>query len=94
MKTPDVTPAQLAAVLTFIAGQAVAFGWLTAGRAQLVVSIGATVIAACWKIADAIIRNGRSKVAAVQEENAGLLEETTTVPSAANAAPTAPPAAT
>lgn len=66
MRTPDITTAQIAAVLTFVAGQAVAFGWLSSSREQLLVSIGSTAIAAVWKLADAWIRHGRSKAAAVQ----------------------------
>lgn len=73
MQTPDITKAQIGAVLTFIGGQAVAFGWLTTPREQLLVSIGSTVIAAVWKLADAWIRHGRSKAAAVQ-----LLEQAAT----------------
>lgn len=60
MKTPDVTPAQILAMVTFVAGQLVAFGLLDARREQLVISIASTAIAAAWKIADAVIRNGRA----------------------------------
>lgn len=63
-KMPDITPAQLVAALTWIVAQAVAFGYLDTQRSQLVLSVGSTVIAAAWKIADAIIRNGRAKAVA------------------------------
>lgn len=60
LKTPDITPAQVLALVTFIAGQLVAYGVLSSTTSQLVVSIGATAIAAVWKIADAVIRHGRA----------------------------------
>jgi len=63
---PDLTPAQLVAALTWVVAQAVAFGYLDTQRSQLVLSVGSTVIAAAWKIADAIIRNGRAKAMAVK----------------------------
>jgi hypothetical protein len=63
---PDITPAQLVAALTWVVAQAVAFGYLDTQRSQLVLSVGSTVIAAAWKIADAIIRNGRAKTLAVK----------------------------
>lgn len=64
MKLPDITQAQILAVLTFVVGQAVAFGVIDDKRAQLIVSVGSIVIGAAWKIADAIIRNGRAQIAA------------------------------
>jgi hypothetical protein len=60
-KRPDITPAQLVAALTWVVAQAVAFGWLDTQRSQVILSVGATVIAAAWKVADAIIRNGRNR---------------------------------
>lgn len=64
---PDITPAQLVAALAWVVAQAVAFGYLDTQRSQLVLSVGSTVITAAWKIADAIIRQGRSKALAVRE---------------------------
>ena len=61
---PDVTPAQLVAALGWVVSQAVAFGWLDTMKSQLVLSAGSTVIFAAWKIADAVIRNGRAKAVA------------------------------
>ena len=58
---PDITPAQIGALLTFIGGQAVAYGWLTNTREQTLVSVGSIVIAAVWKLADAILRGSRAK---------------------------------
>jgi hypothetical protein len=66
LKTPDITPAQIVSAIGFIAAQAVAFGLLDEGTAQLIVSIGGTAVPLIWTIADAIIRNGRAKVAAAQ----------------------------
>ena len=63
-KMPDVTPAQLVAALGWVVSQAVAFGWLDTMKSQLVLSAGSTVIFAAWKIADAVIRNGRAKAVA------------------------------
>lgn len=55
-----ITPAQTIAVLGWIAAQAVAFGWLTNTNSQILVSGGATVIAAALKIADAHIQHGKA----------------------------------
>jgi hypothetical protein len=64
---PDITPAQLLAAFTWVVAQAVAYGYLDSLKSQLVLSIGSTVITAAWKIADAIIRQGRAKALAVRE---------------------------
>lgn len=63
--TPDITAAQIGAVLTFVVGQAVAFGWLDSSREQLLVSAGSTIIAAAWKLADALLRGNRAKAGLV-----------------------------
>jgi hypothetical protein len=62
-QTPDITTGQIAALLTFVIGQAVAYGWITDHTAQLAVSIGSTVLAAAWKLADAYLRGSRAKAA-------------------------------
>jgi len=59
--TPDVTAAQIGAVLMFVTGQAVAWGWITNEKAQVLVSAGSIVIAAVWKLADALLRGARAK---------------------------------
>jgi len=64
-KMPDVTLAQTLAVFGWIIAQAVAFGWLDTVKSQLVLSAGATIIGAAWKLADALIRNGRAHAVAV-----------------------------
>ena len=65
-KMPDITPAQLLAVAGWIAAQAVAYGWLTTQQSQLVLSAGATIVAAAWKIADAFLRANRAKAFGAQ----------------------------
>ena len=64
---PDVTPAQAAAVVAWVVSQAVAYGWLDVRYQQVVLSAGASLLFGVWKIADAIIRNGRAKALAVKE---------------------------
>lgn len=61
---PDVTPAQVTAVIGWIVSQAVAYGWLDTRYSQIVLSAGGTILFAAWKLADAIIRNGRAKAVA------------------------------
>jgi len=63
-RMPDVTPAQITALIAWIVSQAVAYGWLDARDSQLVLSAGATILFAAWKLADALIRNGRAKAVA------------------------------
>jgi hypothetical protein len=65
-KMPDITPAQISGVLGWIAAQAVAFGVIDTQRSQLLVSGGATIIATALKLSDALIRNGRAKIAVAQ----------------------------
>ena len=67
-KMPDVTPAQLGAVVGWIVSQFVAYGWLDTRYSQIVVSVGATVLFVGWKIADAMIRNGRAKAVAANPD--------------------------
>jgi hypothetical protein len=63
-RMPDITPAQLTAVLGWAVSQAVAYGWLDTRFSQVVLSAGSTILFAAWKLADAIIRNGRAKAVA------------------------------
>jgi hypothetical protein len=46
-------------------------GLIDNDQAQLASQIGLTVISAAWVVADSIIRNGRSKVAAVMAQQNG-----------------------
>jgi hypothetical protein len=71
---PDVTPAQVTAFLSWIVSQAVAWGWLDTRYSQIVLSAGSTILFAAWKIADALIRNGRAKAVAA---NPALVTHTT-----------------
>lgn len=73
--TPNITPAQWAAVSGWIVAQLVAWGLIPREREQLAISAGATVLAACWKLADAHIRNGRARGSAVRNH---VHTETTT----------------
>lgn len=70
---PDVTPAQIAAVVTWVVAQLVAFGIVDSARAQLLISLGSTVVAAAWKIADAYLRGQRAR--AVAQGAPALLQE-------------------
>lgn len=65
-KTPVVTQAQIAAVITFIVTQIVAFGWVDNDQAQVLISAGGTLVAVAWKLADAFLRGSRAKAAATQ----------------------------
>lgn len=72
MKTPDVTPAQIAVALAAIVSACVVLFKLNisdAEQAQLVIGLTA-VIGVSWKIADAIIRHGRAGVVAAQHQQA------------------------
>jgi hypothetical protein len=62
---PDITPAQIAAVLTFVIGQAVAWGWVDNQHAKVLISSGSIIIAAVWKLADAYLRGQRAQATAV-----------------------------
>lgn len=64
MKMPNITPAQIAAVAAWAVAQAVAYGWLTSEQSQLVLSAGATIVAAAWKLADSFLRASRVQAAA------------------------------
>jgi small-conductance mechanosensitive channel len=57
---PDITPAQLSALVGWIVAQAVAFGWVDSDQAQILISGGATIVAAAWKIADSLLRGKRA----------------------------------
>ena len=61
---PDITPAQITAIATWAVAQAVAWGWMDSGQGQILLSAGATVIAAALKIADAFLRGKRVQAVA------------------------------
>lgn len=60
MKTPDITPAQVLAVVTFFIGQLVAYGAIDGTVQQSALSAAATVIPAVFALADAMIRGKRN----------------------------------
>jgi uncharacterized membrane protein len=64
VKLPDITLAQILAVFGWIVAQAVAYGFLDSEHSQVLLSAGATVIAAIWKLADAWLRTGRNNARA------------------------------
>lgn len=66
MKTPDITLAQILAAISAIASQAVALSVLSPGTEQYIVQIAGIVIPTIWTLVDAVIRHGRSNVAAAQ----------------------------
>ena len=59
-KTPSITEAQIAALLTFVVGQVVAWGFLDMQRARTLVSVGSIIVATAWKLADAYLRAHRA----------------------------------
>lgn len=64
MKLPDITPAQIAAFVTFVLGFAASLGLhidgdVSAGLTAVLVAAWA-LVAACWKLADAHIRGKRA----------------------------------
>lgn len=61
---PDVTPAQILSLVTFIVAQLVAWDWIQNDTGQILISVGGIVIPAAWKIADALIRKGRAQAIA------------------------------
>ncbi len=85
---PDITPAQITAVLGWIAAQAVSLGWLDRGHAQTLVSGGATIVSAALAIADAYLRGERNKAAAVTSAAPTTVAATGTQPFTATITPT------
>lgn len=60
-----ITLAQLLAVIGWAGAQAVAFGLLDGKKEQIIMSAGATILAAVWKAADAWIHTTAIKAAAL-----------------------------
>jgi hypothetical protein len=61
---PKITPAPIVAVLTFVASQAVAWGWINNDAGQRLVSAGGTLIALVLPIVEAYLRGERAKAVA------------------------------
>jgi hypothetical protein len=59
--TPDITSAQVLAVLTGIVTQLVNAGFVDGRTEQLVVGLAGILVPFAWIIGDAIIRHGRSR---------------------------------
>jgi hypothetical protein len=57
---PNVTQAQILALLVWLGAQAVAWGWLSAEPSKVTLSAAATLLAGAWHYADAHIRHGRN----------------------------------
>jgi hypothetical protein len=62
---PDITPAQVLAVITFIVAQLVAYGVLDGTAQQAVLSAAGTIVPAVWALADALLRGKRVQALAV-----------------------------
>jgi hypothetical protein len=60
-KTPDVTLAQILALVTTAVGLLVSDQVIDGHTAKLITDVAAVVVPAAWMIADAIIRHGRSR---------------------------------
>jgi hypothetical protein len=56
-----LTLAQLLSVMGWVGAQAVAFGWLDGTKEQIILSAGATILAAAWHAADAWIHSANMK---------------------------------
>jgi len=61
MKLPDITPAQILAVITFVLTQAVAYGLIDGTVQQAALSAAGTVVPAIWTFADALLRGKRNE---------------------------------
>lgn len=64
MKLPDVTPAQVLAVIAFALTQAVAYGLIDGTVQQAALSAAGTIVPAVWAFADAFLRGKRNEVRA------------------------------
>lgn len=67
-RMPDITPAQAAAFAAWIVSQAIAWGWISNDQGQILLSAGATILAAAWKIADAFLRGKRVQAVAMNPD--------------------------
>lgn len=58
---PDITPAQVAAVIASVAGELLNAAFISSRIDHLVVGLAAILVPFAWIIGDAIIRHGRSR---------------------------------
>lgn len=89
MSTPDVTAAQIVGALGALITALVVLFKLDLSDAQqagLITALG-TIVPVAWAIADAIIRHGRSKVAAALVTAAAEVNTGTTVTSSSGYVP-------
>lgn len=64
---PDVTPAQLQALIVMVVTQLVAAQWVDGDTAQVMIQVAGVVLPVVWVVADAVIRYARNRhVAAVR----------------------------
>jgi hypothetical protein len=59
--TPDITPAQIVAVIGSIVTEALGAALISGRVAHLVVGLAGILVPFAWIVADAIIRHGRSR---------------------------------
>lgn len=76
MKTPDITPAQVVALVQAVISVLVAFS-VPVSDAQSAALLGlTTIVASILIVGDAVIRRGRAKVVEAQVARGTELEET------------------
>lgn len=81
LNMPDITLAQILAGIAWIAGQATTMGLADQETTKFALSLSTTAITGLWVIGDAVIRHGRSKIAAAQVAT-GEVKPLSTVPPA------------
>jgi hypothetical protein len=64
MKTPDVTPTQVMAMITFVVTQIVAFGWIDNDAAEIVLSGAGTILPVAFVFVDMLLRKNRAQALA------------------------------
>jgi hypothetical protein len=67
LKSPDITPAQVLAIVKFAVTEAVAFGLLQQGTGQDIVAIAGIVLPSVLLAVDSKIRGHRAQVVAAQQ---------------------------
>jgi uncharacterized membrane protein len=65
VKSPDITPAQVIAVITSLVGLFVSQGFIDNNLSQLIVGVASIIVPFGWLVADAMIRHGRSRALGV-----------------------------
>ena len=63
-KTPDISPAQVLAVIGSVLAELVNAQLIDGHTEHLIVGLAGVIVPAAWMIADAIIRHGRSRALA------------------------------